>query len=296
PLGLKARALLALALALCGALAGFGLGRLLGRSHRRAITESEAEAPAMRARAAQPVAQAAAKPEPMRVRRADAHPDAPARRPIRAHEELGEEGLPMPAEAPVIAAAPVIMPEPETAPAVILAPAPATVAEAPALPRMQPLAREAYEMPPAPPASAPEAPEEEAPVGAERLCATPLDHLSQVELVERLAIAMQRRREAAEQAGEGGQQRAPSPATTNIAGILKAIDAMNGRASANDAGVSGAEEAPAPPAGRWRRSLAVGDSSGWIEEEAEARPAASAPAPDAESTLRSALASLRELR
>ncbi len=77
PLGITARILLALVLASLGAVLGIILARRLTR------TKPEARE---RKRGANDLS--AASP---RVRNRDAHPDAPARRPISAHEELGDE-------------------------------------------------------------------------------------------------------------------------------------------------------------------------------------------------------------
>ena len=77
PLGITARILLALVLAALGAVLGIILARRLTR------TKPEAHE---RKRGARDLS--AASP---RVRNRDAHPDAPARRPISAHEELGDE-------------------------------------------------------------------------------------------------------------------------------------------------------------------------------------------------------------
>ncbi|MFM5886359.1 MAG: hypothetical protein ACKOQ3_13715 [Novosphingobium sp.] len=75
PLGITARILVALILAALGALIGAAIARRLARpkaeerERKRSVRTSEAEEP--------------------RVRSRDSHPDAPARRPISAHEELG---------------------------------------------------------------------------------------------------------------------------------------------------------------------------------------------------------------
>ena len=77
PLGITARILLALAMAALGAVLGIVLARRLARpkvehyERKRGAKDLAAQSP--------------------RVRSRDAHPDAPARRPISAHEELGEE-------------------------------------------------------------------------------------------------------------------------------------------------------------------------------------------------------------
>ena len=77
PLGITARILLALVMAALGAV----LGILLSRRLTRPSTEVHE-----RKRGAKDLAS-----ETPRVRSRDAHPDAPARRPISAHEELGGE-------------------------------------------------------------------------------------------------------------------------------------------------------------------------------------------------------------
>ena len=77
PLGITARILLALVLAAVGAMLGIILARRLSRpapeihERKRGARDLAAQTPRVRAR--------------------DAHPDAPARRPISAHEELGGE-------------------------------------------------------------------------------------------------------------------------------------------------------------------------------------------------------------
>ena len=77
PLGITARVLLALGMAALGAVLGIMLSRRLSRPK---IETHE------RKRGAKDLA-----PASPRVRSRDAHPDAPARRPISAHEELGED-------------------------------------------------------------------------------------------------------------------------------------------------------------------------------------------------------------
>jgi hypothetical protein len=77
PLGITARILLALILAAIGAVLGIALARLLTRPK---IEERERKRGAKDLSTTSP-----------RVRNRDAHPDAPARRPISAHEEFGDE-------------------------------------------------------------------------------------------------------------------------------------------------------------------------------------------------------------
>lgn len=85
PLGVTARILLALILAALGAIVGATIARRLARpkpsfaERKRAMGGTLAAEPKVRAR--------------------DSHPDAPARRPISAHEELGDE-MPGPASRP----------------------------------------------------------------------------------------------------------------------------------------------------------------------------------------------------
>ena len=84
PLGITARILVALLMAALGALIGTAIGRRLARpkvevrERKRSAKTNEAEQPRLRAR--------------------DSHPDAPARKPISAHEEFGDE--PVRAEGP----------------------------------------------------------------------------------------------------------------------------------------------------------------------------------------------------
>ncbi len=77
PLGITARILLALVMAALGALLGIWLSRRL--------IQPSIEIPERKRGAKELAAQR------LRVRARDAHPDAPARRPISAHEELGSE-------------------------------------------------------------------------------------------------------------------------------------------------------------------------------------------------------------
>jgi len=74
PLGFKARALIALAATVVGGVGGLALARRIVAAQRRNRQSATAAEP--------------------RLRNADRHPDAPARRPISALEELGEDRLP----------------------------------------------------------------------------------------------------------------------------------------------------------------------------------------------------------
>lgn len=89
PLGITARILLALIMAALGAILGIMLARRLARPK---VENHERKRGARDISAAQP-----------KVRSRDAHPDAPARRPISAHEELGSE-RPMGDERPAASA------------------------------------------------------------------------------------------------------------------------------------------------------------------------------------------------
>ncbi len=75
PLGLTARILLALTLAALGALLGAAIGRRIARPKVEVR---------QRRRGATPI------DDTVKLRTRDAHPDAPARRPISAHDEIGE--------------------------------------------------------------------------------------------------------------------------------------------------------------------------------------------------------------
>ena len=163
----------------------------------------------------------------------DAHPDAPTRAPIRAHEELGLSLGPVPVEpAPVpqtesafaYAPAPHYAPEPAheqplvldtayeyTAPEAVLAPALPTLAPvvdaepAPTHPRLAPA-------PLAPPVSGPSA--------AQRIASAPVAELTHVELVSRLASLMDRHHLPAEEP-------APAPLPTTPAAEAPGADAKS---------------------------------------------------------------------
>lgn len=219
PLGLTARVLLALAMAAVGGVLGIVVAALFTRRDRPATQWQK------------PVA--ATKPQ---VRTRDSHPDAPPRRPISAFEEFDDEPLeslsaspnrirndapPVTAEAidEVIERAPVAPPR--------FAPPPSARNERRSLIEMFGLGEaQASEPPPQPPAAESMPPvAEPAPVtypaeepepaasaepldppcespappasAADKLRTAPLDALSHVELIERLAIGLQRRREEA---------------------------------------------------------------------------------------------------
>lgn len=255
PLGLTARALLALAVGLGGASIGYAIAARMkathlasrrarmvpartvptpGRPHDPALWTNPYAAPHAPAPMAgpsvpespRPIAEAPAAGVtarlPIRLRGRDAHPDAPPRAPILAHEELGGEPLGAPAvipvpEAPFEASA---TPEPAYLAANDHGPAPEAVeplplslAPAQAAPTVfEPLYPTRVEavMPrgegladaSASPGAEPEqrepvmtsagVPMPEGPTAAERIAEAPLTVLSHVELIERLAIALER--------------------------------------------------------------------------------------------------------
>lgn len=187
PLGATARMLIALGLTLAGGAFGFVLGLVIARRHRPAP-----------------------KAPPVSVRARDTHPDAPVRRPISAHEEFGEPAEPD-AEAVLdmrALRASSLAVDREDADDDFTLPSFLTDDLPPPLSR---------------PASEPEAAESQPEAfglplgeGAERIASADLEELSPVELLERMAIAMQRRldhrsRLAASEAGEGSGEEVPLP-------------------------------------------------------------------------------------
>ena len=263
PLGHAARLLLALAFALVGGLIGWAMARLITNLSapasdldadyqpapydpaRPAVTEAAPyfavePAPAIEpAPALVPPAAPLAEPEPYQVRARDAHPDAPARRPILAREELREPGLGRPLEplSPVVAqAAPAFEPPPP--PHAELVPVGAEAASAaPAMPSPDPLPEAAQsaayagldddEMPRMGPgrheAIAPPPPI----IPAARILEAAPASLSNVELIERLAIAM-RRREAAQDQTLSPPPSAPSAPAAGADPAAALRDALAG--------------------------------------------------------------------
>lgn len=166
PLGHAARLLLALGFAVVGALVGWMVGRALATLPAGKIPGLDEDFVATPFDPARPdwyppeqglaeavppsAAKPAPEPEPYQVRARDAHPDAPARRPISAREELRDAALDRPLEPLTLAEeAPAAV---EEAPAVVeVAPAPVALpVEAPAAPIAAPAPP-----PPAPPPPAP---------------------------------------------------------------------------------------------------------------------------------------------
>ena len=203
PLGATARTLIALALTLAGGLFGFVLGHLIARRHRPAP-----------------------KAPPVSVRARDTHPDAPVRRPISAHEEFGAAERDSDAVRDMQALRASLAAAPEGAEDDLALPSFLTDD----LPR-----------PPAEP-KAVESRAAEPPVeafgmtvgeGAERIASADLEELSPVELLERMAIAMQRRLErrsrlAAGETDEGSLEDAP------LAGSVTAFPARESREEADE--------------------------------------------------------------
>lgn len=185
PLGMTARALIALAMTGAGAVLGLIIALLVARRHKPKKAKAE-----------------------VRVRARDTHPDAPARKPISAHEEFGDSGehdREAVREMQALRAA--MAEEPEDA-----------EDDVPALPAF--LADEAPAAEPEPAAQlarpALDEPKPEAfgrPIGeaAERIVSADLEDLSPVELLERLAIAMQRRLDRRAAAAEGETEEPQDP-------------------------------------------------------------------------------------
>ena len=203
PLGMTARLSLATVFGLGGGLLGWLAVRLMVPGTVR-----------------RPATRAVADPRPtppdhtsIRLREADAHPDAPARRPIWAHEELGAQSfdsplnpraLPVrrdayeatrPAATPIMPAPAPLVPPPHTA----------DIASEPAAPKPMTLSPGF----PTAPANGPSA--------ADHIARAPLESLSHIELIERLAIAMQRHH-----AATGGGESAADRAGSGTADALRA--------------------------------------------------------------------------
>lgn len=217
PLGNTARFLIAALFAALGAGVGMGVMRLI--------------------RAAQPVARTAEptwQPEERIRLREDLHPDAPPRAPISAYAELGAHGFdhlprsepaPMPALATEILAAPaarVFTPPPAIKPEA--APVMPMAAPAPLMPEAQFPAPPVATEPPRP-AGFP-IPPVDLPSAADHIARAPVEALSHVELIERLAIAMQRRAENdARRTTPAPPQPVPPPDGTGDA-LRAALDAL----------------------------------------------------------------------
>ena len=219
PLGGLTRLMLAGALGVVGAGLGYALGRALqrqGRAGARAEKPmSRTAEPAKSAKSAEPSGRFAAMRAVMASLRTplvsrDGHPDAPARAPIRAHEELGLSLGPVtaPAAAPVYDPASVYDHESahDHAPAYDHAPAHQDVAhqQAPLVldaadeyaapePSLPPVAEESAGAHPRL-APAPLAPPTSGPSAAQRIASAPVGDLNNVELVSRLAALMDRHR------------------------------------------------------------------------------------------------------
>jgi hypothetical protein len=131
PLGHAARLALALAFALAGGLIGWAVARVIATlsgpaPHPAADFEPvpfDPDHAATEPVVAEPPVPAVA-PEPYQVRARDAHPDAPARRPILAREELRDAGLDQPLAPAPEAGVPPPPPAPPAIPPAIPQPAP----------------------------------------------------------------------------------------------------------------------------------------------------------------------------
>lgn len=190
PLGATARALIALAMTGAGGVFGLIIGLLVTPRHK----PKKAKAPEVS------------------VRARDTHPDAPVRKPISAHEEFGDSGEhDREAVREMQALRASMVDEPED------------VEDELALPAF--LAKEAPPPKPEPAAQLAEPIEESQPeafgrpIGeaAERIASADLEDLSPVELLERLAIAMQRRLDRRSQAADGDtEEQQDSPGSVTI--------------------------------------------------------------------------------
>lgn len=169
PLGTTARVLIACGMTLLGAVIGFVVATIAARSVRPKAPPVEAQA----------AADAPFSPELPTFRKRDLHPDAPVRAPVQALDEFGE-----PLDAAILDASrddELVLETPHTAEIPEAMPAPASVVIDHVPAALQP-------------APAPYVPLLSS--GAQRIAAASLDDLSNLELIERLAIAMQRRAEA----------------------------------------------------------------------------------------------------
>lgn len=202
PLGSTARLTIAVAMALVGGV----IGLLIARRFAARAPADGAPAPAVQENFS------------LSIRPRDVHPDAPARRPISAHEELGEDAPPVrrPAEAePALSAAisPAVLDMDSLRDAL-----PSPIPAAPLVP--EPVEEDVPEISVSrsQPATQSESPRESAPVAvssethfnlpageaAERIAFADLDELSHVELLERLAISLRARMERSAERREAG--------------------------------------------------------------------------------------------
>lgn len=215
PLGATARTLIALALTLAGGAFGFVLGLVIARRHKPAV-----------------------KAPPVSVRARDTHPDAPVRRPISAHEEFGD-----PAEHDTEAVfdmqalrASSLVVDREDADDDFALPSFLTDGLPPSPSPVTSEAVTSEAVTSAAATSEPEAAEPQAEAfglrlgeGVERIASAELEELSPIELLERMAMAMQRRldhrsRLAASAAGEGSAEEAPLPGRITPLPVREARD------------------------------------------------------------------------
>jgi hypothetical protein len=223
PLGFTAHALLALIMAFAGGAIGLAIGLAV---QLRLAAEAPAPNFAPPRRAAAPTPQSAAAPvntpantDAPKVRARDAHPDAPPRRPLELTDALVADPIPMGAEA---AAAQFETPEEEPillsalAPVELAEPVLAIPAPEPTAPVAAPLQTAATSMVHAAGLKPGEAP-------ARKLLADlPLDGLGTLQLIERLALALDTRRPGDRAALDGSDPAVsqPSPELAAPASVL----------------------------------------------------------------------------
>lgn len=191
PLGTTARVLIACGMTLLGAIVGFVVATIAARSVRREAAPANAPSDGG----------AAFSPELPSFRKRDLHPDAPVRAPVQALDEFDEPCL----DAPLVDASSgdeLVLETPEPALEPTSAPASVVIDHVPAAPaRYIPLLSS----------------------GAQRIAAAPLEDLSNVELIERLAIAMQRRAEAEGFADEATTPPSRAPRGEDLTPRLRAL-------------------------------------------------------------------------
>jgi len=332
PLGFTARMLLALFMAMAGGAIGTAFGMAFQR--RAPVVETvQTGAPLRRSAAPTPPPQAQpATPDAPKVRARDAHPDAPPRRPLELTEELAADAI---SGGPVVAGA-VIAPAPElgeldsqtffpTRVAAALAQEAATP-EVPfelAVPfEEEPILLSELAPPerpePEPAASAPSpAPLQEAAIDAARaaglqhgdglgrqlLADLPLNGLGTVQLIERLALALDTRRSAEQgAAADGGMPAQPAVFVPPLSALTERCASLLA-AAPNAAGYAATRPASEPvlrfPGEAARHGVAA------IRDHGRATPAAKAPfalpraqfasGEDAEAALHAALATLKRM-
>jgi hypothetical protein len=236
PLGFTAHALLALILAI----AGGAIGTAIGMAIQRRLPNQEPApiyAPLRRSSAATPAPPRAqpATPEAPKVRARDAHPDAPPRRPLDLTDALVADAIPRAPAVPEVAAAPAPERTLQDLPANIFASTPAVFAHAAqdvdVAAEDEPILLSELappELPEPEPAMlvASPAPLQDAAINAARaaglvdgdalarklLADLPIDGLGMLQLIERLALALETRRVNDQSAPAAGDMPAHSTA------------------------------------------------------------------------------------